>query len=86
MELNNQHIGNFIKSMKRHTGLTQRELADRIGIENKTVSKWEHGRGIPDISLLYPLSLVLDMDIESILAGDMDDLGKEWVILKQRLS
>ena len=78
MELNSQYIGKFIREMRKRAGLTQHELAGRIGVGNKAVSKWEQGRGIPDISLLYQLSLVLDMDIESILAGDLDDLGKEW--------
>lgn len=79
MQLNSQYIGNFIKSMRKRSGLTQHELAERIGVGNKAVSKWEQGRGIPDISLLYQLSLVLDMDIESILAGNLGDLGKEWI-------
>lgn len=79
MELNSQYIGKFIKAMRKREGLTQNELAERIGVGNKAVSKWEQGRGIPDISLLHRLSLVLDMDIESILAGDLDDTGKEWI-------
>lgn len=80
MKLNNQHIGNLIKSKRKRAGRTQCELADCIGEGNKTEPKWEQGRGIPDISLLYQLSLVLDMDIESILAGNLDDLGKEWLV------
>lgn len=79
MELNSQYIGRLIKTMRKRIGITQSELADRIGVGNKTISKWEQGRGIPDISLLYQLSLVLDMDIESILSGNLDDLGKEWI-------
>lgn len=78
MVLNSQHIGNLIKSQRKRADLTQNELADRIGVSKKAVSKWEQGRGIPDISLLYQLSKVLDMDIESILAGNLDDAGKEW--------
>lgn len=79
MELNNQYIGSLIKSMRKRVGLTQCELAERIGVVNKTVSKWEQGRGIPDISLLYRLSLALDTDIESILSGSLEDLGNEWI-------
>lgn len=78
MELNNQYIGSYIKSMRQRAGLTQSELAERIGVGKKAVSKWEQGRGIPDISLLYNLSLELDVDIESLLAGNLDDIGKEW--------
>lgn len=64
--------------MRQKTGLTQQELAARIGVGKTTVSKWEQGRGIPDISLLYSLSRVLDVDIEDLLAGNLDDIGKEW--------
>lgn len=79
MELNSQYIGSLIKSLRKRAGLTQNELALRIGVGNKTVSKWEQGRGIPDISILPRLSLELDVDIESILAGNLEDLGKEWI-------
>lgn len=79
MELNNQSIGSYIKAMRQKAGLTQNELAGRIGIGGRTVSKWEQGRGIPDISLLYSLSLELDVDIESLLSGNPNDIGKEWV-------
>lgn len=78
MELNNQYIGSYIKFMRRRAGLTQQKLAERIGVGSKTISKWEQGRGIPDISLLYGLSIELDVDIESLLAGNLDDIGKEW--------
>ena len=79
MELNNQYIGSFIKFMRQRAGLTQQELAERTGVGSKTISKWEQGRGIPDISLLYSLSLELDVDIESLLAGNLEDIGKEWI-------
>lgn len=75
MELNNQYIGSFIKFMRQRAGLTQQELAERIGVGSKTISKWEQGRGIPDISLLYSLSLELDVDIESLLAGNLEDIA-----------
>lgn len=78
MKLDNRNIGSFIKFMRQRAGLTQQELAGRIGVGSKTISKWEQGRGIPDISLLYSLSLELDVDIESPLAGNLDDIGKEW--------
>lgn len=79
MELNNQSIGSYIKAMRQKAGLTQNELAGRIGVGGRTVSKWEQGRGIPDISLLYSLSLELDVDIESLLSGNPYDIGEEWL-------
>lgn len=79
MVLNNSYIGSYIKFMRQKVGLTQQEQAERIGVGKTTVSKWEQGRGIPDISLLYSLSRVLDVDIENLLAGNLDDIGKEWI-------
>lgn len=79
MELNNQSIGSYIKAMRQKAGLTQRELAGRIGVGDRTVSKWEQGRGIPDISLLQSLSLELDVDIESLLAGNPYEIGQTWL-------
>ncbi len=79
MELNSQNIGSFIKLMRQKAELTQSELAKRIGVGNKTVSKWEQGRGIPDISLLHSLSQELDVDIESLLVGNLDEIGKKWI-------
>ena len=79
MDLNSQYIGSFIKFMRKRAGLTQNQLAERIGVGSKTISKWEQGRGIPDISFLYSLSLELDVDIESLLAGNVDDIGREWI-------
>lgn len=79
MDLNNQSIGSYIKFMRQRAGLTQSELAARIGVGGKTVSKWEQGRGIPDISLLYSLSLELDVDIESLLAGNLHEIGRDWI-------
>lgn len=44
-------VGQLILQLRREKGLTQRQLADTLGISNKTVSKWECGRGAPDVSL-----------------------------------
>lgn len=54
--------------------MTQVELADRLGVTDKTVSKREQGRGVPDVSLLSKLSIILDTDIESILEGNLTHL------------
>lgn len=51
--------GNFICEQRKKLGLTQKELAEKIGVTDKAVSKWENGRGFPDVSLLTPLAEVL---------------------------
>ena len=56
-------IGTFIAVLRKEKGLTQKELAEQIGISDKTVSKWETGNGMPDIAYLSPLCEVLDINV-----------------------
>lgn len=52
-------IGQFIKAIRKEKNLTQREAAERMGISEKTVSKWETGNGLPKVSLMLPLCNLL---------------------------
>ena len=52
-------IGRFVAETRRAKGLTQRQLADQLSISDKTISKWETGKGLPDISLMLPLCRLL---------------------------
>jgi len=70
--------GKSIAFLRKQYGLTQKELADRLGVTDKAVSKWERGMGGPDISLLTKLAMALDVDIESILEGNLTHLGLKW--------
>lgn len=63
--------GRLILQLRKEKGLTQKELADALHISDKTVSKWECGGGLPDVSLLPQLSLLLQVDIEKILSGEL---------------
>ena len=47
--------GQFIKAVRKERSMTQQELADKLYISEKTVSKWETGKGMPDVSLMLPL-------------------------------
>lgn len=62
-------IGNFIAAERKKRQLTQQQLADRLNVSNKTVSKWECGRGLPDISVIQPLCKELELDVSELLAG-----------------
>lgn len=62
-------IGKFISDQRKGKGLSQVELADRLNISNKTVSKWECGNGFPDVSLLLPLCEELDISVNELLSG-----------------
>lgn len=65
-----EKTGRYIASCRKKKGMTQKELADRLGITNKAVSKWETGQGLPDIGVLLELSEVLDISVEAILLGE----------------
>lgn len=63
-------IGKFILDMRKEQGLTQKQLAERLGVTDKTVSKWETGHRLPDASILPELGLVLKVDMNELLAGE----------------
>ncbi len=65
--------GSIIQSLRRDLGLTQKELADMVGISDKAVSKWERGMGMPDLSLLPKLSEILKVDMESLISGNLEE-------------
>lgn len=62
-------IGNLIKNLRIKHNMTQLQLAERLFVSDKTISKWERGLGCPDVSLLIELSSVLGISIEEILTG-----------------
>ena len=63
-------IGKFIAEMRKQKGLTQRQLAETLLISDKTVSKWETGRGLPEVSLMMPLCEILDINVNELLSGE----------------
>lgn len=71
-------VGNAIAYLRKRAGFTQKDLADRIGISDKAVSKWERGLGLPDISYFGKLSILLDTDTDSLLAGDVIHHDMDW--------
>ena len=63
-------IGAFIKSQRIEMNLTQKELAEKIGCTDKAVSRWETGKGLPDMSFIIPLSKELRVSINELLMGE----------------
>ena len=59
-----------IRKLREVRGLTQAELAEKIGVSSKTVSKWETGKGLPDISLLQPLAQTLGISVIELMNGE----------------
>ncbi len=62
--------GKFIASLRKEKGFTQVSLANRLGISDKTVSKWERGAGLPDVSLMLPLCEILEISVNELLTGE----------------
>jgi len=62
-------IGKFIAKLRKEKNLSQQELGDILGVSSKTISKWECGNSLPDISLLEKLSKSLDVNIDELLSG-----------------
>ena len=60
-----------IKRLREERGLTQRQLACALGVTDKAVSKWESGRGLPDITLVEPLACALGVSVAELFAGDV---------------
>lgn len=73
-----KRVGRTISFLRKRAGYTQKDLADRIGITDKAVSKWERGLGLPDISYLGKLAILLDTDVASLLAGDAVSHDRDW--------
>lgn len=63
-------IGRFIAEERKNKGYTQRQLADILGISDKTISKWERGNGFPEVSLLLPLCKQLEITVNELLTGE----------------
>lgn len=62
--------GKFIAELRKEQGLTQRELADRLCVSDKTVSKWECGNGLPEVSIMLPLCEILGISVNELLSGE----------------
>lgn len=68
--MNNQKIGAFIARLRKEKDLTQAALAEKLSVSNRTVSKWENGDGLPDISILPQLAVALDVSVDELLRGE----------------
>jgi Predicted transcription factor, homolog of eukaryotic MBF1 len=65
-----EKIGEFIAAQRKEKGMTQKQLGDALKISDKTVSKWECGKGLPDISIIMPLCELLNISVNELLSGE----------------
>lgn len=68
--MSQNNIGEFIQQSRKAKGFTQKDLGDRIGVSDKTISKWENGNSIPDTSILNELCAALDINVNELLSGE----------------
>ena len=71
--MNQEKIGKFISKCRKDKNITQEELAEKLGVTNKTVSRWENGVNMPDYSVLKELCNILDIDVNELLSGEKDN-------------
>lgn len=72
-------IGKFISACRKEKGLTQMQLAEKLNITNRAVSKWETGKSMPDVSLMLDLCNILGITVNELLSGEriiMEDYQK----------
>ena len=85
--MNNYITGKIIKELREKQNLTQMELANIINISDKTISKWETGKGLPDITLIEPLSKALKVSVIELMKGEYKtNQNKSCNMLKSRFS
>lgn len=75
--------GELIRSLRIKNKLTQKQLAEQINVSDKAVSKWETGKGCPDISLLTELAEVFQVDLQAILKGEINQKESETGNMKK---
>jgi len=68
--MDQQKVGSFLKELRREKGLTQEQLAEEFHTTNRSVSRWENGRNLPDISLLVELADFYDVDVRELIDGE----------------
>lgn len=67
--MNQEKIGKFISDLRKEKNMTQEKLAEKIGVTDKSISRWENGKTMPDISLLFILANELDCTLQELLNG-----------------
>ncbi len=79
--MNQEKIGKFILNLRKKYNLTQAQLAKKLNVTSQAISKWENGRGIPDIELLKKLSEEFNVSISDLIEGENTNKTNWWVYL-----
>lgn len=83
--MNNKEIGERIKELRIEKKFTQKELAERLYVTDKAVSKWERGNGLPEVGILNELAKILEVNIEYLLEGKVEIEGEDQTLSEKEL-
>ncbi|MBQ9931217.1 MAG: helix-turn-helix domain-containing protein, partial [Firmicutes bacterium] len=78
--------GKLIEQLRKEQGMTQKQLAEKLHISDRTVSKWERGVGFPDISLVEPLADALNISVVSLIRGEVSSMPEEEASVRSAIS
>ena len=86
--MNQQKIGSFIRELRKEQGITQEQLAEQFNVSARTISRWETGHNMPDISLLVEISEFFDISIPEIINGERksENMNEEVKEVAEKLS
>ena len=73
--IDHEKFGTFVSALRKEKGMTQKDLAERLFVSDKAVSKWERGLSLPDISLLQPMADILGVSVTELLSGQYIQAG-----------
>lgn len=73
--MDQEKTGNYIAEKRKQLGMTQKQLAEQVGLTDKAVSKWERGKSVPDSAMIADLCRILHISVNEFLSGE--DIGKE---------
>ena len=68
--MNQEKIGKFIANCRKQKNMTQQELAEKLGVSDRTIGNWENGRNMPDLSLFKPLCNELNISLNDLMSGE----------------
>ena len=75
-QISNEKFGLFVTELRKEKNLTQKDLAEKLYVSDKTVSKWERGLSMPNVVLLIPIADILDVTVTELLRGEKIDTQK----------
>ena len=73
--MDQQKIGGFLKELRQEKQMTQEQLAEQMGVSRRTVSRWETGNNLPDLSVIIELADFYDVDLNEIFRGER----RQWI-------